>query len=99
MFSLNGITFNKAFNTFATIGADGHYFTWNKDNKSKYKSSKKFPGQLTAVDFSENGTMLAYAIGYDHSKGFEGAKLSNCPVMLILRTPDIKVEVNKPKGK
>ena len=99
VFSLNAITFNKTHSTFATIGADGHYFTWNKDTKSKYKSSKKFPGSLCAADFSDDGTMLCYSLGYDYSKGYEGAKNQTCPNMLILRTPDIKTEVIKPKGK
>ena len=94
VYSLNAIAFNKAYNTFVTIGSDGHFFTWNKDTKSKYKSSKKFPGPLTACDFSEDGKMLVYAIGYDWSKGAEGAKTA-CPVMIILRTPDVKVEVIK----
>ena len=99
VYSLNTITFNKAFNTFATIGADGHYFTWNKDSKSKYKSSKKFPAALTTADFSDDGKLFVYAIGYDYSRGFEGSKQVNCPVTLILRTPDVKTEVNKPKGR
>ena len=40
VFSLNGITFNEAYNTFATIGSDGVMVMWNKDTKSKYKSTK-----------------------------------------------------------
>ena len=79
-----------------TIGSDGHYFTWNKDTKSKYKSSKKFPGPINCCDFSDDGKMLAYAVGYDWSKGAEGAK-QPCQTMLFLRTPDVKSEVNKPR--
>ena len=96
MFSLNQIAFNKQFNTFVTIGGDGHFFTWNKDTKSKYKSSKKFPGPITCTDFSEDGRMLVYAIGYDWSRGAEGAK-TPYPVKIILRTPDLEQEVFKPK--
>ena len=72
MFSLNGIAFNKTYGTFATIGSDGHYFTWNKDSKSKYKSSPKFPNSLTALDFSEDGALLVFAVGYDYSQGHSG---------------------------
>ena len=72
VYSLNQIAFNKAFNTFVTIGSDGHFFTWNKDTKSKYKSSKKFPGPICCTDFSDDGKMLVYAIGYDWSRGAEG---------------------------
>lgn len=36
----------------ATYGADGLYYIWNKDTKSRYKQSKKFPSPITASDFS-----------------------------------------------
>ena len=78
VYSLNAITFNRVHSTFATVGADGFYYTWNKDTKSKYKSSKKFPASLSAADFSDDGSMLCYAMGYDYSKGHEGAKLQTC---------------------
>ena len=71
MYSVNGFAFNKRFNTFVSYGADGHFYTWNKDNKSKYKTSKKFPSPITAGDFNFDGTLLAYAVGYDWSMGAE----------------------------
>lgn len=37
VYQINGISFNKAFNTFSTCGADGIYYLWNKDTKSKLK--------------------------------------------------------------
>ena len=72
VFAVNGITFNKEFNTFATYGSDGHFSTWNKDAKSKYKSSKRFPAGITAADFSDDGKMFCYAVGYDWCQGNEG---------------------------
>ena len=71
VFTVNGIAFNVQYNTFATYGSDGAIIVWNKDTKSKYKSSKKFPAPFTAASFTEDGKLLAYAIGYDWSKGFE----------------------------
>jgi WD40 repeat protein len=53
--TVNGISFNKKFNTFASIGSDGNYTVWNKDTKSKYKYSKNpAPLPMTAVCFSED---------------------------------------------
>ena len=72
VYPVNGIAFNKAYNTFATYGGDGVIVVWNKDTKSKYRSSKKFPRAFTAADFTEDAKLLAYAIGYDYAKGFEG---------------------------
>ena len=48
--------------------------TWNKDTKSKYRASEPFPEPIVAADFNEDGTLLAYAIGYDWHKGAEGMK-------------------------
>ena len=72
VYSVNGMTFNTMYNTFASYGSDGVFIIWNKDSKSKYRSSKKFPGPMTAASFSDDGKLLAYAIGYDWTKGFEG---------------------------
>jgi len=36
-FTINSISFNTKFKTFATAGSDGTYIVWNKDVKSRYK--------------------------------------------------------------
>jgi len=72
VYSVNGITFNQQFNTFATFGSEGSIIIWNKDTKAKYKASKKFPSPFTAAHFTEDGKLLAYAVGYDWSKGSQG---------------------------
>lgn len=66
VFSVNGITFNSMYNTFVTWGGDGSWNIWNKDSKSKYKSSARFPAPMTAASFIDDGTMLAYAVGNDY---------------------------------
>lgn len=74
VYAVNGITFNTQYNTFATYGSEGAMIVWNKDSKSKYKSSKKFPAPFTAASFTEDGKLIAYAIGYDWSKGHSGSQ-------------------------
>ena len=59
------------FGSFATVGADGCFFIWNKDTRSRLKASKAGPSPVTAADFVENGQLLAYAFGYDWGKGIE----------------------------
>ena len=100
VYSVNGITFNTLYNTFATYGSDGHYVIWNKDTKSKYKSSKKFPSAFTSATFSDDGKLLAYAVGYDWSKGVEGQRGMNgqpYQTAVFVRSPDVKEEVFKSK--
>lgn len=82
--AVNGIYFNKQHNTFATIGQDGCYFFWNKDNKSKLKSTKNAPYPVTAGDYLDTAKMFAFAYGYDWGKGAEEAK-KGYPVKLYIR--------------
>ena len=65
MWAVNGFCFNKKYNTFASYGGDGTYTTWNKDTKSKYRSSEIFPEPIVAADQTDDGTLFAYGIGYD----------------------------------
>jgi len=97
VYSVNGFAFNKKYNTFATYGSDGTFVTWNKDTKSKYKGSKKMPSPVTACDFDDNANMVAYAIGYDWSRGAEGTKEMPHPVRLFIRTPEM-AEVFRPSN-
>ena len=85
VFAVNGLTFNRTFNTFATYGQDGCYFFWNKDTKSKLKSTKAAPWPVTGADYLENATMFAYSFGYDWGKGAEEAKKQQYPVKIYIR--------------
>jgi mRNA export factor len=85
VYAVNGLSFNKQFNTFATFGQDGSYYFWNKDTKSKLKSTKPAPWPVTAGDYLENATMFAYAFGYDWGKGAEEMKKAHYPVKIYVR--------------
>jgi mRNA export factor len=77
------------------VGQDGCYFFWNKDNKSKLKSTKPGPCPLTAGDFLENAKMYAFAIGYDWGKGAEESK-KGYPVKLYIRKVKDEEAFKKP---
>lgn len=72
-YTVNHISFNKTYNTFSTVGSDGTFIIWNKDTKSRYKSSKAAPLPMGACCFSEDASILAFASGEDWSKGVENA--------------------------
>lgn len=95
-FTVNGISFNKLHNTFVTCGSDGTFVTWNKDTKSRYKSSNKAPLPLTSVCFSDDAQVICFAVGEDWSMGAEFAKTRQNAVKIYLRRMD-KDEVWKPK--
>lgn len=73
VYPVNDIAFNPVHGTFATAGGDGAYIIWDKDSKSRLRQGamqNKCP--LTAIDYSKNGEILAYAAGYDWAKGISG---------------------------
>ena len=84
IYTVNDITFNKAFNTFATAGSDGTWVTWNYHTKSRYKlGDLKSP--LTSAAFSPDGILLAVATGEDWSKGARGALSRRNEVRVVIR--------------
>lgn len=78
--------------TFATVGSDGSFHTWDKDNRVRLKHFTAFPHQsITSASFSSTGNMLAYSTGYDWHEGIHGFK--NEPVNIyvgIMKDPEIQ---------
>ena len=72
VYAVNHITFNKQYQTFATVGADGVYNFWDKQNKQRLKQFKAMPEPITAAAFSHDSTIFAYASSYDWHKGIDG---------------------------
>ena len=80
VYSVNDIAFNPVYGTFATVGSDGIYSIWDKLNRSRLferndPNMDKTP--LTTCDYNSSGTLLAFGIGYDWSRGAEAAKEYN----------------------
>jgi mRNA export factor len=73
VYSVNCLTFNKAYGTFASGGSDGRFFLWDKSSKSKLKTGYfEDSAPITAMDYNITGDLFAYAAGYDWSKGLYG---------------------------
>ena len=79
VYSVNDIAFNRPYGTFCTIGSDGIYSIWDKQKKSRlHERSENNDGvPLTCCDFNATGNLLAFASGYDWSRGAEEAKKYN----------------------
>lgn len=67
---ISQVKFNPVYGTFATAGGDGTYGIWDYLSKSILKKGS-FPNSIpiTAIDYSMDGNLLAYAGGYDWSDG------------------------------
>jgi len=60
----------------ATVGSDGCLNLWDFASRLRLQGSKRLEGSLSACGFNRDGKILAYAMGYDWSKGFAENKPS-----------------------
>jgi mRNA export factor len=73
-YAVNSLAFHPL-GTFASCGSDGVYSCWDHRAKSKLKQFLALPAPLTAIRFNAQGSMCAYAQGYDWHKGAEGTQI------------------------
>ena len=69
IYPVNSISFHEQHGTFATAGGDGGFNFWDKDNKHRLKQFQRLSQPITATAFSSDGSIFAYAVGYDWAKG------------------------------
>ncbi|KAI0472774.1 Poly(A)+ RNA export protein [Xylariaceae sp. FL0804] len=72
VYSVNDISFHPQHGTFSTAGSDGTFHFWDKDAKHRLKGYPTVGGSITATTFNGQGSIFAYAVGYDWSKGYMG---------------------------
>ncbi|EFN64129.1 mRNA export factor [Camponotus floridanus] len=71
IYAVNDIAFHPVHGTVATVGGDGTFGFWDKDARTKLKSSETMEQPITCCCFNHNGQIFAYAVSYDWSKGHE----------------------------
>jgi mRNA export factor len=97
-YAVNSLAFHPL-GTFASCGSDGVYSCWDHRAKSKLKQFLALPAPLTAIRFNAQGSMCAYAQGYDWHKGAEGTQIP-APVKVFVHAVDAKeVTPSPPKAK
>jgi mRNA export factor len=98
-YAVNDISFHPVCGTFATCGSDGAFNFWDHTSKAKLKAFGALPAPLTAIRFNAQGTMCAYAQGYDWHKGVEGTQVQQ-PVKVFVQAvdeKDVTARAAKPK--
>jgi len=68
VYAINAISFHPLYGTFSTAGSDGSFNFWDKDSKQRLKQFPNLRSPITATSFNKNGSIFAYALGYDWSK-------------------------------
>uniref|UniRef100_A0A915PQR7 Anaphase-promoting complex subunit 4 WD40 domain-containing protein n=1 Tax=Setaria digitata TaxID=48799 RepID=A0A915PQR7_9BILA len=96
IYAVNDIAFHPNYGTLATVGSDGRISFWDKDARTKLKTSDPLPAPVTRCVIHPSGQMMAYATGYDWSKGHEGYNPQAAGSKIFLHACD---EDMKPKQK
>mmetsp|Transcript_16838 Transcript_16838/g.21296 ORF Transcript_16838/g.21296 Transcript_16838/m.21296 type:complete len:362 (-) Transcript_16838:30-1115(-) len=68
VYSVNAIAFHPV-GKFATVGSDGVFTFWDKDNKQKLKGFPAVGNTIPCANFNAQGNLFAYAKSYDWSQG------------------------------
>ncbi|KAH7097429.1 polyA+ RNA export [Auriculariales sp. MPI-PUGE-AT-0066] len=74
VYAVNDIAFHPVHGTFLTSGSDGSMSVWDRDAKIRVKAFNELGGPIAATSFNRDGSILAYAISYDWSKGYGAMK-------------------------
>ncbi|CAF3388023.1 unnamed protein product [Rotaria socialis] len=96
IFAVNDIAFHPIHGTLATVGSDGRYNYWDKDDRMKLKTSDVINDQsITCCAFDSRGQLFSYASSYDWHKGHEGNQQAKKNVIFLRQC----FEEMKPKAK
>lgn len=87
VYAVNDVSFHPVHGTFATSGSDGAYNFWDKDSKQRLKAMAKSTLPIPCATFSRDGTIFAYAVSYDWSKGYADHNPATSKSHILLHAP------------
>lgn len=89
-FAVNAIRFHRQSGIFATASSDGRWSFWDKDKRDGVgRRVDKEKGPVCDFDFSHDGSIFAYAVGYDWSIGAAGiTSMPEGPYVVVDRLED-----------
>ncbi|KAL7320544.1 RNA export factor gle2 [Mucor circinelloides] len=92
VYAVNDINFHPIYGTFSTCGADGTVSYWDKDTRLRLKSFSKTHGQITSTAFNKDGSIFAYGVGYDWSKGHKHLPASSTNKIYLHAVKDDEIK-------
>jgi WD40 repeat protein len=98
VYAVNDLSFHP-YMTFATIGSDGCYHFWDKDQRTRLKQSQPLQQSLSAGAFSKDGNLFAYAASYDWAR-VNTVILTDrdtVPTIRVILTPSLYMPCRKQK--
>lgn len=70
VWTVNDISVHPIHGTFSTCGSEGTFQFWDKERKCRLKDYPSVGGPISATGFNSDGSIFAYAVSYDWSKGY-----------------------------
>ncbi|XP_061363268.1 protein RAE1-like isoform X2 [Gastrolobium bilobum] len=83
--------------TFATAGSDGAFNFWDKDSKQRLKVMLRCNQPIPCSTFNNDGSIFAYAVCYDWSKGAENYNPATAKTNIFLHLPQESEVKGKPR--
>ncbi|KAK4357769.1 hypothetical protein RND71_023379 [Anisodus tanguticus] len=97
IYSVNSLNFHPTHGTFATAGSDGAFNFWDKDSKQRLKAMSRCSQPIPCSAFNHDGSIYAYAVCYDWSKGAENHNPSTAKTHIYLHFPQESEVKGKPR--
>ncbi|XP_039685052.1 protein RAE1 isoform X2 [Medicago truncatula] len=87
IYSVNSLNFHPVHHTFATAGSDGAFHFWDKNSKQRLKNMQRCSQPIPCGTFNNDGSIYAYAVCYDWSKGAETHNPTTAKNYIYLHIP------------
>lgn len=101
VYAVNSMSFHPQHHTFVTAGSDGAYNFWDKDSKQRLKAMAKSNAPISCGTFNRDGSIYAYAVSYDWSRGASEYNPTTTKNHILLHAP-VEAEVKgrtRPPGR
>ncbi|XP_038683535.1 protein RAE1-like [Tripterygium wilfordii] len=97
IYSVNSLNFHPIHHTFATAGSDGAFNFWDKDSKQRLKATSRCNQPIPCSTFNNDGSIFAYSVCYDWSKGAENHNPATSKTYIFLHFPQESEVKGKPR--
>ncbi|KAJ9687144.1 hypothetical protein PVL29_015840 [Vitis rotundifolia] len=97
IYSVNSLNFHPVHHTFATAGSDGAFNFWDKDSKQRLKAMSRCSQPIPCSTFNNDGSIFAYSVCYDWSKGAENHNPATAKTYIFLHLPQEAEVKGKPR--
>ncbi|KAH9715607.1 protein RAE1 [Citrus sinensis] len=98
IYSVNSLNFHPIHHTFATAGSDGAFNFWDKDSKQRLKAMSRCGQPIPCSTFNTDGSIFAYSVCYDWSKGAENHNPATAKTYIYLHLPQETEVKGKPRA-